>query len=641
MKDFCSTDTDIATGEPLPAEKVREMIESGMVPPVEEWKKMTADYKQASIPLGRFEFSNASVPTVPVPNARPISNSNGSDVTPRPNNSSPNPPHNGSAGSYANNFGTSASGAVGPPSGPVSNTFSPASSTNSFTKSQPSVAQQYQQQYQKQQHQQQYGRNGNGTDPTYASTSSSLQYPQQQQYDTSSVYNNAQRQQDLRDSNGGPRSDAYYSQNGDYDETEDGVRRQMDVNEYYSKYGLVTNATVESFHSEEENYWFHLRVTFAQSGYSLILYRLYDDFLEFQYALMDEHPIEAGKALPEGAPPGSQPTRIIPKMPGPVDYVDEVVCAQRVDDLTLYLKGLCGLPEYLRGHALFYEFLDPRPGDVTAVVPDEGMRARWEAAKAADMEQDRELAHSAAGTRQRGLDEEVVEYLDKMQSVTDGIARSDINGYSGMGLNGQTKHADLPPLDTSNGGGHFTPGYSMANSTSQQHQRNLSDTNNYRPPSSQSASAGAAAYIGSPMSTNSAARRSDSSQPMSAGSGINFISPFASSTSALPSQSQEIPASAPPPFVKIKIFHRNTDDLIAIRVPPHINLNALLDKVRERLGSEVSHVRFRDEGNGSLSPSQTRGLLSLPGGARLVELGNDNELDDWLKSAQRLVAYVD
>jgi bud emergence protein 1 len=76
-------------------------------------------------------------------------------------------------------------------------------------------------------------------------------------------------------------------------------------------------------------------------------------------------------------------------------------------------------------------------------------------------------------------------------------------------------------------------------------------------------------------------------------------------------------------------------------VPPSINLAALLDKVRERLGGEVSHVRYRDEGNARLSQGQMQSLLSLPGGARLVELRNDRELDDWIKGAQRLVAYVD
>ena len=124
---------------------------------------------------------------------------------------------------------------------------------------------------------------------------------------------------------------------------------------------------------------------------------------------------------------------------------------------------------------------------------------------------------------------------------------------------------------------------------------------------------------------------------MSAGSGTNYVSPF----SAHPSGPSANNATSPPPFVKIKIFHRNTDDLIAIRVPPSINLLDLLDKVRERLGGDVNHVRYRDEGNGRLSHGQMQSLLSLPGGARLVELRDDRELADWISAAQRLVAYVD
>ena len=586
-----------------------------MVPPVEEWKKMTAEYKQASIPLGRFDFANPAAHNAVDSMPRLNSTITGSDTTPRPNNDSASMLYDSVAGTSATSLGSNVRKS---PSVPNAKAFSPASSAGSYIAHQPSIAQQYQQQYQQQQSQP--SRNdGDSLEQIYANPSSSS----------------------LQNSSGDPLTDDYYNSNVEYEVNEEEGRRPMEAAEYYDKYGLVTSATVESFHSEEENFWFHLRVTFAQSGYSLILYRLYDDFLEFQYALMDEHPVEAGKALPEGAPPGSQPTRIIPKMPGPVDHVDEVVCAQRVDDLTLYLRGLCNLPEYLRGHALFYEFLEPRPGDVTAVVPDEGVRMRWEAAKAADRERDQAVASSATGSRQRGLDEEVVEYLDKMQNVTNGMSRSSINDIGYTGVNGLNSHANLLPLNTdySNGGGHFTPGYSMT-SNNLQHQRNPSNT--VRPPSNHSATGGPLGYIGSPTSADGGGpRRSDSSQPMSAGSGISFISPFASSSSSsLPSQSQP-PAVVPPPFVKIKIFHRNTDDLIAIRVPPSIKLDALLDKVRERLGGEVSHVRYRDEGSGPMSPGQVQSFLSLPGGARLVELSNDNELDEWIKSAQRLVAYVD
>ncbi|ODQ51554.1 hypothetical protein SAICODRAFT_8850 [Saitoella complicata NRRL Y-17804] len=47
---------DVTTGQPI--ENVEELVSRAGVPRVEEWKKMTAEYKEKSIPLGSFNFSN-------------------------------------------------------------------------------------------------------------------------------------------------------------------------------------------------------------------------------------------------------------------------------------------------------------------------------------------------------------------------------------------------------------------------------------------------------------------------------------------------------------------------------------------------------------------------------------------------------
>lgn len=620
-----------APGVPLPQEKVREMIESGMVPPVEEWKKQTADYKQASIPLGRFDFTNTSVPSMNTPAATTtptMSNPHGIS-------SNQHLPYSSTKATSSTSLTSSVHNGNRPGSGPNPNginsnkAFSPDSSTSSFRNQ--LAHGNLMNQNSGHPSQQQYG--GQAGQSTSASGGYAAFSPQEQYRGRSDDYSGA---------DGGPSGS--YGSGGDEPQLEGSAGLGESVEEYYEKYGLVTSATVESFHSEEENYWFHLRVNFDQSGYSLILYRLYDDFLEFQYALMDEHPIEAGKQLAEGAPPGSKPVRIIPKMPGPVDQVDEVVCAQRVDDLTTYLRGLCRLPDYLRMHPLFYEFFMLRPGDVEATIPDESMRVRWEAQKQREREIEREVNNSSS--RSRGLDEEVVEYLDQMGNVTNSMAKANLGGTSegGVASSGSSKptHGTLPPLDT---------GYSRNGSTGgPTHSRQASNTSQHRSDGG---------YM-SPTGNQPASsfRTSESSNQLSASTnGINFISPFAaqptSSSSASQLQNQQQPTStAPggepnaPPFVKIKIFHRNTDDLIAIRVPPSINLEALLEKVRERLGNDVQHIRYREESGsqntlGPLSLGQNQTLITLPGGARLIELGNDAELDDWIRGAARLVAYVD
>lgn len=88
------------------------------------------------------------------------------------------------------------------------------------------------------------------------------------------------------------------------------------------------------------------------------------------------------------------------------------------------------------------------------------------------------------------------------------------------------------------------------------------------------------------------------------------------------------------PFIKIKIFHRNTDDLIAIRVPPTVSHASLLDKVRERLGNDVVNLRYREE-VGSTTPSGAQVVMA--GGARLVGVENDEDLERWIRGGSRLV----
>jgi bud emergence protein 1 len=93
------------------------------------------------------------------------------------------------------------------------------------------------------------------------------------------------------------------------------------------------------------------------------------------------------------------------------------------------------------------------------------------------------------------------------------------------------------------------------------------------------------------------------------------------------------------PFVKIKIFHRNTDDLIAIRVPPTVSHLALLEKVRERLGNDVTSLRYREEVGSVVG--QSGGGAVMAGGARLIGINDDASLERWIRGNTRLVLYAD
>ena len=307
---------DMTTGKPV--ENVEELIRSAVVPQVEEWKKMTADYKSASIPLGRFDFTQGSVPLA--------------------------------GGAPMGQLGSGAT---------VSSSSRPPIPLSPVLLRQPS------------------GGRENGSDHHLANSP-----------DMSS------------------HSPAPASPNS-YDDRHDESR--YSYSKERMRYGLVTAASVESFHQEEGSFWFHLRAFFS-TGASLVLYRLYQDFYDFQIALMDEFPIEAGRI-----PPGEEgkgypaPERILPMMPGPTDYEDEVVCAQRVHDLSIYLTDLCALPDSLRMSGLMYEFLVPRAGDVEVAVGN----GRGDV--------------GTQGTSIEGQYGELVEYLDSM----DGPSNTN-NGANGL-----------------------------------------------------------------------------------------------------------------------------------------------------------------------------------------------------------------
>ncbi|GAA5948199.1 hypothetical protein JCM3765_001309 [Sporobolomyces pararoseus] len=453
---------DMSTGKPV--ENVAELIKSAVVPKVEEWKKMTADYKSASIPLGRFDF--ASEPTAP-PNQQPQ-------------------PHHDTHNS------------------------------NSYPSQQ---------------------------SPTYDSPNQNYQSQPQQQ------------------------------------EGEDQSASYVDHRYSYSRerhqYGLVTSASVESFHQEEGSFWFHLRAFFS-TGASLVLYRLYQDFYEFQIALMDEFPIEAGRVPGED---GRLVERILPMMPGPTEYEDEVVCAQRVHDLSIYLADLCALPQHIRGSGLFYEFLIPRAGDVEVSVGQPGSGG----------EESSPMPGSHAGLENQYGD--LVDYLDQMDprsnSAQGQVRRSgDVaDQLQGMNLNG---------------GSH-----------QQQYQDQRSYQETYYPDSN-------------PSHARDSSRDQQYQQQPSSASSVH------SNTAPLGTANQNVP------FIKIKIFHRNTDDLIAIRVPPTVSHSALLDKVRERLGSDVGNLRYREEG-GLTPPPNSNSQIVMAGGARLIGLENDHDLERWVRSGARLV----
>lgn len=457
------------------------MVRGGALPAVEEWKKTTAEYKQRSIPLGRFDFGQA-----PSQAAGPSRTSTSSHADPSFSHQ-----RSASQASMRQRTGSFASQQQLPPRS--------SSSAGHLTES--------------------------AHDPYFSQQNSTANTTPPAPYDSDDA----------------------------------------------SRFGLIEAASVDSFHQEEGAFWFLMRCNFT-SNYSLVLYRSYEDFYEFQMSLMDDMPVEAGRE----APPGSQgpPRRIIPRLPGPVEHVDHVTCAQRQVDLTVYLRQLCGLPDYVRSHFRFYEFFLPRSGDVEVSPPSEDFVPQHQA------------------------ENDIVEYLDRMP-----------------GSNGNSPDAEAQQ---------HPQRYSARESQQMRHSasRESYGAAGYGPSDSTPRPGSTSAY------QNGRSSRASNNSSVHGASVSSMRSPAGESSGSPWAQQQP-----PPAFVKIKIFHRNTDDLIAIRVPPGVSRKALLEKTRERLGNDVVKLRYRED----IPPEERIGSTS----ARLVELHSDEDLKAWLQSGKKQVLYVD
>lgn len=217
--------SDLA-GKALDPTVVSEMIRGGALPPVEEWKKMTADYKQSSIALGRFDFGAGPKATSP----------------PADGSRSPGYGPNGSSRSSGHgDAGPSRQKSASPPSA-LRSSAGPRQTSSAYEPSRDRLA------------------------PASGYLSQS----------TPSLHGQTDRR------SGGGQS------RGSYRDEPDQSTEPITPETAFDHYGLVVQAVVESFHFEEGSFWFHVHCAFA-TGASLIIYRLYEDFHSFQVSCVPRH----------------------------------------------------------------------------------------------------------------------------------------------------------------------------------------------------------------------------------------------------------------------------------------------------------------------------------------------------------------
>lgn len=134
-----------------------------------------------------------------------------------------------------------------------------------------------------------------------------------------------------------------------------------------SEHVAPVSASIPRFCFAEEKYWFVVEVQ-LEDGRWWELSRFYEDFYDFQIALLTQFPAEAGNTKTQ--------KRTLPYMPGPVNYVTDAITDGRRHNLDAYVKDLLAQPEYISKCELVKQFFNPREGDAEldpeTVFDDEG-----------------------------------------------------------------------------------------------------------------------------------------------------------------------------------------------------------------------------------------------------------------------------
>ena len=418
--------------------------------------------------------------------------------------------------------------------------------------------------------------------------------------------------------------------------------------------GILLAADVVSFHYEMEEYWFRIDATFqpynpanprsVSPAKQLVLFRVYNDFYDFQVNLLNTFPREAGREPPA--------ERILPYMPGPAQRVDDEITASRRAELDEYLHKLCELnhagAKYILEHSVVREFLALKPGDVENQVDPRiddiemlyGYNEYANGNSGADKEYENEMRDTLGNMMISGQeDEERSEGSDyDDDNYTPDGRSSELPSHRASESQGplslrQQAHAQNHQRTGSVASSHLTPSTgaipgnspyrhqpSSSQAESSQFVHSSGPSRSYSPSGRSPLEDGRSSYSNRWPDNNSA------SPPSSAHSKSSSIARSRSHSNA-GSNLNNPPISAAnsqTAFVKIKIFDRVTDDLIALRVHPRVSHGELMDKVQARLGGEVMHLRYRD----SLSNE-------------FIGLDDDDALSDWMESTDKHVLYAD
>ncbi|KAJ9110840.1 hypothetical protein QFC19_001349 [Naganishia cerealis] len=410
---------------------------------------------------------------------------------------------------------------------------------------------------------------------------------------------------------------------------DEGVDQQQVIPSPLLMNGDIISTHVKSFHYEANAYWFRINALFLPDdpqapAISLVLYRLYEDFYNFQITLLDLFPREAGRTTRasdvsritgnrKSASGYSGTTgRILPYMPGPCDRVDVDITNERRKELDLYLYELLELRSHGGGYILRHDhvlgFFTPGSGDMTDTLDrEEAITIAKQVAEAGAAAKRAIIAesHSRGSSMRQSVNNATTAGLDDRMSA---IRLTDGDQHRSYSQQAHSRSASVDHSQQDHDSSHSVIGARIpgAAATSPVQRTGIPQTAS----SGNSFGRAAAGHV---------------STPSSAG-GHN--------TTCAPSQSATAPQAA---YIKIKILDRHTDDMVAVRVPPKVTYAQLLDKVRSRFFAEISVLQYR-VGQGRIPGTATS---SVDAGQDFGDVMDDRTLWEWLETHEKYVLYAE
>jgi len=120
------------------------------------------------------------------------------------------------------------------------------------------------------------------------------------------------------------------------------------------------SASVPRYCFDNDTYWYIIECQ-MEDGRWWELSRYYADFYDFQIALLEMFPEEAGN---KGKP------RTLPFMPGPVAHVTDAISNGRRQNLDEYIKKIVAMPPHISKSMLVRNLFKPKPGQDFEIDPN-------------------------------------------------------------------------------------------------------------------------------------------------------------------------------------------------------------------------------------------------------------------------------